>query len=835
MFKKGLARFYKPATTPFTALVSLVTPVYNEDPHLFTQALESWQENQPEEIIAVIDYTDRKCINVFNEFARKYTNAKLVITKIPGKRPALATGIRLAKNEIVALVDSDTIWSDGVVKKALSPFADPLVGGVATKQNVLNPKTVAQKIFDIQLDQRYADDVPFLAVSGKVLTCLSGRTAFYRKRALLPVLEAMVGETFQGQPVISGEDKRLTYLVEAAGWKTAYQSSAQVYTHGVTSLTTFFKQRLRWSRNSWRADLRALGNGWVWAHPALALHLLDKIVQPFVAFLSPIYFFLSLKSGLWTPALVLILWWHLSRSLKIYSHLKRRPQDLSLMPVYIVSNFALGLVKVYTLFTLNHQSWVTRWHSGRLPKFRFFKVAPAYISTGVVLLLLLNIVSVTHQQVLIPVAFSPSFTPPGLTRVNALSQALPEAQVLGSNTNMSVVPPAMTIYEVKPGDSLSQIAIDFDIPLNDLVVANGSVLPQWNSIETGTLLKIPQGIRTLPLEYNYQKKYFPPLTVTYHEQSNLLVVEGRGNLVNLAAIRSLVQEQYIKEVRPKEWLLSANMIIGKGVLFRLDEEEVTWLKLQSNPAGFVFIKSAGAIIDINGVKITSWDVQGNTVDITPEDGRSYIVAKYSSLVRIRNSELAFLGYRAQGNEGASGVSLTLPFRSQTKYLLSGEITNSRFHDNFSGLEVTGAVGMKIAHNQIYANTAYGISAKDATGFLIKNNSIYGNQNGLRLLRSRANIIDGNLLQDNAAYGIHLFDNSESNLISDNTVEKNGIGLMIQSNGNQLSKNNIRKNRTGIYFYETAANNYLITNDVSQNRLYAVFVKTNKGSENFLYN
>src|SRR3989344_1758889 len=205
-------------------------------PELFSRALESWKKNQPAEIIAVIDYTDKKCIEVFKKFSKDFPKAHLIVTHTPGKRPALADGIKVAKHEIVALVDSDTVWVDTTLKNGLPPFHDPRVAGVATYQSVLNPKTFAQKIFDIQLDLRYMHEYPFLAAAGNALVCLSGRTAFYRREILVPMLHDLEHEEFMGRPVISGDDKCLTYLVLAAGWKVAYQSNSHVYTPGMEDL-----------------------------------------------------------------------------------------------------------------------------------------------------------------------------------------------------------------------------------------------------------------------------------------------------------------------------------------------------------------------------------------------------------------------------------------------------------------------------------------------------------------------------------------------------------------------------------------------------------------------
>ena len=92
VIKKLLSLKYKAIKGSYKASLSIVTPVYNENPKMFRLALKSWFDNNPNEIIAVIDYTDKKCIKVFNDFKRKFSNQKnnktdfiLYITKRPGK------------------------------------------------------------------------------------------------------------------------------------------------------------------------------------------------------------------------------------------------------------------------------------------------------------------------------------------------------------------------------------------------------------------------------------------------------------------------------------------------------------------------------------------------------------------------------------------------------------------------------------------------------------------------------------------------------------------------------------------------------------------------------
>ena len=73
--KEIVGLHYHPKTQGYNAKVSIVTPVYNENPQIFTQALDSWKRNNPAEIIAVIDHTDLTCIDIFKEFKNLFPSS----------------------------------------------------------------------------------------------------------------------------------------------------------------------------------------------------------------------------------------------------------------------------------------------------------------------------------------------------------------------------------------------------------------------------------------------------------------------------------------------------------------------------------------------------------------------------------------------------------------------------------------------------------------------------------------------------------------------------------------------------------------------------------------
>jgi cellulose synthase/poly-beta-1,6-N-acetylglucosamine synthase-like glycosyltransferase len=349
------AALYRPITGSFHLPMTIVVPVYQEDPEVFTAAIESWLANGVEEVILVIDVSDDVC----REVASRYP-VRVLVTDVPGKRDALRRGWTAARTELVALVDSDTVWAPDVAAEVCKPFADPRIGGVGTRQNVYGSKGFLARITDMFLDHRYFDENASQSLLGRAVSCLSGRTAIYRRALLLDIEHEFMNETFWGVPCLSGDDKRLTTLILERGHLTYMQRTAEVWSTFPSEWRIFFRQRLRWARNTWRSDLRALSRRWVWRHPFLAYTMVDKGISGFTLLFGPAFMIYSLIVHNWVFAGVLALWWQVSRSAKLLPHLCRRPSSFFLVPGYLVVSWLMALIKLQALFTIRKQRWLTR-------------------------------------------------------------------------------------------------------------------------------------------------------------------------------------------------------------------------------------------------------------------------------------------------------------------------------------------------------------------------------------------------------------------------------------------------------------------------------------------
>jgi N-acetylglucosaminyltransferase len=360
LYRAVLSRLAKPVVNNFRTTVSVVVPAYREDPDILIECLRTWLAQNPDEVIIVPDVAD---IEVQRRLAAvKDPRLRVIAFEHAGKRSALGVGIRAARCDTVVLVDSDTRWEKGLLEAVQMPFVDPRVGGVGTQQNVYQRNTSTwRRVADWLVNLRYYDYVPAMGRAGGV-ACLSGRTAAYRRSAILPVLPNLENEFFLGRRCVAGDDGRLTWLVLASGYKTVHQSSARALSMFPSSLRAFVKQRIRWSRNSYRCYLTAVWKGWLWRAPMVTrITVLQILFTPVTMGMTLAYIFLSRLELTSRSMIVVALWLVVGRGIRGYSHLRRHPRDILLLPVLSLVVIMISLpIKLFAFITMNKQGWLTR-------------------------------------------------------------------------------------------------------------------------------------------------------------------------------------------------------------------------------------------------------------------------------------------------------------------------------------------------------------------------------------------------------------------------------------------------------------------------------------------
>lgn len=614
--------------------------------------------------------------------------------------------MQVAHGEIVFLVDSDTLWENDVLGKAVAPFEDPDVGGVTTRQNVLAPQTVAQRLFDLYLDIRYLEEIRFLAAAGDAVTCISGRTGVYRRSAILPLLDELLHETFWGQAVIAGDDKRLTNLLQAQGWKVRYQESARVYTPGFPHVAQFIRQRTRWARNSWRADLRALFSRWLWRRPILAFHTIDRLFQPLTTLVAPTYLILSIFHRDWFTAIVILCWWLISRTVKIWMHLRRRRSSVVILPIYIIFTYVFALIRIYAFFTMNHQSWVTRWDKTRVRHLGLVRSALGYAATGIMVIFVVVVINVLYNQR----RLLANITDPNVV---ALEADLPVYNLQTASAAITVLDPSLesvgasnvaqgtTGYEIGVGDTLPLIAQKYGVD-------EGAIAVESDTWQIGDRIRIQ-----LPFKnYEAYRRALPPpataatgLEIAYRPEINAITVMGNLAVVDIPTIYRAINDPAVLEHEGDGiYLLKTNLELKRHTVLLIEGPQVTWLKLKSDEKGLVRIFGDSANIGINQTKITSWDPKLSDVDRNVDDGRAHIRIN-NGRMDIVKSEIAFLGQPKLRNSGGGVYGLSWRIENSARFereLTTGTVEGNDIHENYMGFYSFGATGMVLRNNKVYS-------------------------------------------------------------------------------------------------------------------------------------
>ncbi|MET4581616.1 N-acetylglucosaminyltransferase [Conyzicola nivalis] len=360
LYRVVLSRRARAIVSDFSTTTSVVVPSFHEDPDILLRCLHTWLSENPTEVIVVLDTAD---VDSYDRLvAVGDPRLRPVLFQHAGKRSALGAGIRLARGEILVLTDSDTSWTPGLLRNVQMPFADPEVGGVSTQQNVYQRATsVWRRVADWLVNLRYYDYVPAMGRAGAV-PCISGRTAVYRRDAVVPVLDDLENEFFLGKRCISGDDGRLTWLVLASGWRTVHQSSARALSMFPATFGAFVKQRVRWSRNSYRCYLTAMAKGWLWRVPFVTkITVLQILITPLTMGLSMFYLLFNRLDFTAVGIAAAVGWLLLGRGIRGMSNLRRNPGDILLLPLVAVVVVLIALpIKSYAFVTMNKQGWLTR-------------------------------------------------------------------------------------------------------------------------------------------------------------------------------------------------------------------------------------------------------------------------------------------------------------------------------------------------------------------------------------------------------------------------------------------------------------------------------------------
>ncbi|MGC8537399.1 MAG: glycosyltransferase [Candidatus Micrarchaeia archaeon] len=222
--------------------VTIVVPVYNENPRLFDKCISSISK-QGSPFIVVGDSS----LEPYRSITRSH-GGKFVYSKVRGgKRRALSLGMENVATKYVMFVDSDTTIPKHAVGSMLSKFG-PSIGGVGSSISIrLNSNWIsyASEFFEKLKEITFRA----MAKSGVVMV-LDGRCCMYRTDLVSGFMKSDEYRNYSLLGIKSGlsDDRHITSHVLNLGYKAVIDYSVVVKTESQKSLKMFVKQMVRWTR-----------------------------------------------------------------------------------------------------------------------------------------------------------------------------------------------------------------------------------------------------------------------------------------------------------------------------------------------------------------------------------------------------------------------------------------------------------------------------------------------------------------------------------------------------------------------------------------------------------
>lgn len=354
--------------------VTIVVPTIDHDTKLLT-ALQGWLACRPYEVIFVtIPSVQPFLEKLVREADPNGEKVKVLTVPAGNKRKQMVRGVEDVVTAITVFCDDDVMWPETYLDWIVAPFEDPKMGGVGTVQTAMPDGsffTIWEILANYRLTMRNIEILSTAFIDGGI-SCLSGRTAAYRTEMLKDpeFTEAFTHEYWRGKyHQHSGDDKFLTRWCQSHYWKTWAQGTRDA------ELTTTFKpnykfliQLLRWTRNTWRSDIKCLFyERQIWGQsPYTALTMFDRLFNPLTLLYGITYFFVRVSTPISTHlpqedmVLSFFLWYLLIRAVKYLPHLIRRPADIPALPIFLMFQYCFIFMKIYCLFTLHVTEWGTR-------------------------------------------------------------------------------------------------------------------------------------------------------------------------------------------------------------------------------------------------------------------------------------------------------------------------------------------------------------------------------------------------------------------------------------------------------------------------------------------
>ena len=218
--------------------VSVLVPAFNEESTIKDTVDAIFSIDYPvTELIVINDGSTDRTKEIVNSLMKKYPKLKIINKKNSGKGDSINQGIKIAKGELVTVVDADSYPAKDSFSKMAGYFDDEKTGAATCVFVPRNNKTFFEKLQDVEYH--------VIAFTRKLLGYVDaiwvtpGPLAMYRKSAL-----EKVGGFDRNNMT---EDIEIAWALTGAGYKREMCLDTYATTTVPKKLKPWYRQRRRWN------------------------------------------------------------------------------------------------------------------------------------------------------------------------------------------------------------------------------------------------------------------------------------------------------------------------------------------------------------------------------------------------------------------------------------------------------------------------------------------------------------------------------------------------------------------------------------------------------------
>lgn len=359
----------------------ILIPTWKERPEVTKRMLQSVLTeavDTPTETVIFVNAGSESEEDLFREIRGNYQGADDVkmefVRQVGGKRQGMADCLHklseydIDDSDIVTLMDGDTVLGRGIYKKCLPLFAlRPKLDAITTDNiSVTEGNWLYRKWYTLRFSMRHRY-MKSLSLSNQ-LQVLTGRFSLFRARecvqpAFIASLENdRIKHWLHGEiTFVTGDDKSTWYTLLKKGSEMLYVPDAIIYCmehSGPRPFKTSIQKMHRWFGNMLRNNGRAIGLGMATQSPFVWWCHVDQRLSMYTSLLGPVS---AIWAAIWLSPYYLLVYAILVLMVRtiyiLILILEGHRLSLVDIPMLLYTQWVGSIVKIYTLFHLNHQKW----------------------------------------------------------------------------------------------------------------------------------------------------------------------------------------------------------------------------------------------------------------------------------------------------------------------------------------------------------------------------------------------------------------------------------------------------------------------------------------------